>query len=45
MRLLSDELLIESYMKARELNLNKEFISLIEAELHRRQIKNELKIS
>ena len=32
MKKLSDELLIESYIKANEMNLNREFIELIETE-------------
>ncbi|CQR46918.1 Sporulation inhibitor sda [Paraliobacillus sp. PM-2] len=42
MQNLSDELLVESYYKAYELNLNPEFIRLIEQEMHRRSIKLEL---
>ncbi|MBS4176261.1 sporulation histidine kinase inhibitor Sda [Lederbergia citrea] len=38
MKKLSDELLIESYHKARELNLSSEFIQLIESELQRRSL-------
>ncbi|TWE02469.1 developmental checkpoint coupling sporulation initiation to replication initiation [Neobacillus bataviensis] len=45
MRKLSDELLIESYFKARELNLSPEFISLIESEIHRRSLFNKIKKS
>jgi len=45
MRKLSDELLIESYYKARELNLSADFIHLIEDEIHRRSLYNELKKS
>lgn len=45
LRKLSDELLIESYYKARELNLSPEFIHLIETEIHRRSLFNKLKIS
>lgn len=45
MRKLSDELLIESYFKAKELNLSTEFISLIENEIHRRSLYNKIKIS
>ncbi len=33
MRKLSDELLIESYFKATEMNLNRDFIELIENEI------------
>ncbi|MFB1050741.1 sporulation histidine kinase inhibitor Sda [Paraliobacillus sp. JSM ZJ581] len=42
MQHLSDELLVESYYKANELQLNQEFIILIEQEMHRRSIKLEL---
>ncbi|MFC0522531.1 sporulation histidine kinase inhibitor Sda [Pontibacillus salicampi] len=35
---LSDELLVESYQKAIELNLSSEFIQLIEEELQRRSL-------
>ncbi len=45
LRKLSDELLIESYYKARELNLSPEFIHLIETELHRRSLFHKMKIS
>ncbi|MBT2702198.1 sporulation histidine kinase inhibitor Sda [Chryseobacterium sp. ISL-80] len=45
MRKLSDELLIESYFKARELNLSYEFIRLIETEIHRRSLSNRIKVS
>jgi developmental checkpoint coupling sporulation initiation to replication initiation len=45
MRKLSDELLIESYFKARELNLSKDFISLIELEIHRRRLTYKIKVS
>lgn len=45
MRKLSDELLIESYFKARELNLSPDFILLIENEMERRSLFNKLKIS
>jgi developmental checkpoint coupling sporulation initiation to replication initiation len=45
LRKLSDELLIESYYKARELNLCPEFIQLIETEIHRRSLFNKMKIS
>ncbi|MFG6114255.1 sporulation histidine kinase inhibitor Sda [Halobacillus sp. MO56] len=40
---LTDKLLIESYHKALELNLSKEFIELIEEELHRRSIHPSIK--
>lgn len=42
-RRLSDELLIESYYKARELNLSPEFIGLIESEINRRSLFNKSK--
>jgi developmental checkpoint coupling sporulation initiation to replication initiation len=45
MRKLSDELLIESYFRARELKLNPDFIGLIESEIHRRSLYNNIKIS
>lgn len=38
MRNLSDELLIETYFKAKELDLSNDFIRLLEKELHRRSI-------
>ena len=38
MRKLSDELLIETYHKAKELDLSPDFISLLEKELQRRSI-------
>ncbi|WP_042458625.1 sporulation histidine kinase inhibitor Sda [Neobacillus dielmonensis] len=45
MRKLSDDLLIESYFKARELNLSPEFISLIESEIRRRSLIHKIKKS
>ncbi|GIN38580.1 MULTISPECIES: sporulation histidine kinase inhibitor Sda [Heyndrickxia] len=45
MRKLSDELLIESYFKAKELKLSQDFIRLIETEIHRRTLTNRIKIS
>ncbi|MBA4535908.1 sporulation histidine kinase inhibitor Sda [Bacillus aquiflavi] len=45
MRRLSDKLLIESYYKAIELNLNPEFIRLIEIEIHRRSLPFKIKVS
>lgn len=42
---LSDELLIESYHKAIELNLSPDFIRLIEAEIHRRSLNSRTKVS
>ncbi|WP_084374917.1 sporulation histidine kinase inhibitor Sda [Neobacillus soli] len=45
MRKLSDDLLIESYFKARELNLSPDFIGLIESEIHRRSLYNKIRMS
>ncbi|WP_313798201.1 sporulation histidine kinase inhibitor Sda [Cytobacillus sp.] len=45
MRKLSDELLIESYHKARELKLSPDFIRLIEIEIHRRSLSHRIKVS
>ena len=45
MKKLSDELLIESYYKAKRLNLSPEFISLIEMELHRRSLASKPKFA
>lgn len=45
MRKLSDELLIESYYKAKELRLSKDFIRLIETEIHRRSLSNRIKVT
>lgn len=45
LRKLSDELLIESYYKARELNLSPDFIYLIETEIQRRSLFHKMKIS
>lgn len=45
MRKLSDELLVESYFKAVELNLSKDFILLIETEIHRRLLSHKIKVS
>lgn len=38
MQKLTDDLLIESYHKAKQLKLSKEFICLIESEIHRRSL-------
>lgn len=43
MKCLPDDLLIESYYKAKELQLNKEFIQLIENEIFRRCLHHKLK--
>lgn len=45
MRKLSDELLIESYYKAKQLKLSLEFILLIEKEIHRRSLSKKIRIS
>lgn len=45
MRLLSDELLIETYYKAIELKLSPEFIRLIETEMDRRALNRNVKVS
>ncbi|WP_368652150.1 sporulation histidine kinase inhibitor Sda [Ornithinibacillus sp. 4-3] len=42
---LSDELLLESYQKALELNLNSDFLSLIEEEIDRRNLTSQIKCS
>ncbi|MDC3413313.1 sporulation histidine kinase inhibitor Sda [Aquibacillus sp. 3ASR75-11] len=42
---LSDELLIESYKKANELHLSKEFIHLIEREIQRRSLSHKIRYS
>ncbi|WP_053367212.1 sporulation histidine kinase inhibitor Sda [Bacillus sp. FJAT-27245] len=45
MRKLSDDLLIESYFKARELNLSPDFIRLIEKEIQRRSLSHKVRAS
>ncbi|MGO4887266.1 sporulation histidine kinase inhibitor Sda [Anaerobacillus sp. MEB173] len=45
MKNLSDELLIETYFKAIELNLNKDFLELLKKELQRRSLMDKLKLS
>jgi len=45
MRKLSDELLIESYFKATEMNLNRDFIELIENEIKRRSLGHIISVS
>lgn len=40
-----DELLIASYFKAKELNLNPDFIYLLETEIRRRSLIHLIKIS
>lgn len=42
MKDLSNELLIESFHKAKKLNLSPDFLSLIEDEIHRRRLQNKL---
>jgi len=37
---ISDELLIEAYHKAKRLNLSPDFLSIIEEELHRRNLSS-----
>ncbi|MBD8003646.1 sporulation histidine kinase inhibitor Sda [Bacillus norwichensis] len=44
MKKLSDELLIETYFKAKRLNLNPEFISLMETEIERRSLARRSKM-
>ena len=39
MRKLPDDLLIESYFKAKDIKLNPHFIQLLEAEIHRRSLQ------
>lgn len=45
MKCLPDDLLIESYYKAKELQLSKEFIQLIEREIFRRRLDHKIKQS
>ncbi|MED4870869.1 sporulation histidine kinase inhibitor Sda [Geobacillus stearothermophilus] len=45
MKHLSDELLIESYFKAKELNLSPEFIELIEKEIQHRSLTHKIKVT
>jgi len=45
MALLSDELLIESYYKAKELQLSDDFIQLIQNEMKRRSIYNKIHVA
>lgn len=42
---LSDELLIESYYKAKELKLSAEFVKLIEKEIERRSLTHKIKVT
>ncbi|WP_078556665.1 sporulation histidine kinase inhibitor Sda [Bacillus alkalicellulosilyticus] len=45
MRKLSDDLLIETYFKAVELNLSDDFIYLIKNEIDRRSLADKIKLS
>ena len=45
MKNMPDELLIEAYFKAIDLNLNPDFINLLEFEIHRRSLLSVIKIS
>lgn len=45
MRNLSDELLIETYYKAIELNLSEDFLELLKKEIHRRSLMDKLKLT
>lgn len=45
MKKLSDDLLIESYFKAIELKLSKDFILLIESEIKCRSLTDRIKIT
>ncbi|WP_188453591.1 sporulation histidine kinase inhibitor Sda [Virgibacillus oceani] len=42
---LSDELLLESYYKANELNLSPDFLYLIEQEIQKRSLTHKIKCS
>ncbi|GGE56601.1 hypothetical protein GCM10011391_39390 [Pullulanibacillus camelliae] len=43
MQSLSDEVLIESYYKAIQMNLDTDFISLLKSEIDRRRLKDQIK--
>lgn len=43
MKNLSDELLLESYIKARQLNLSPDFLMLIKKEIDKRRLTNKVK--
>jgi len=45
MEQLSDELLIETYRKALDLNLNQDFIDLIYKELYKRSLHDRVKLT
>jgi developmental checkpoint coupling sporulation initiation to replication initiation len=42
---LPDDLLIESYLKAKDIKLSPHFIHLLEAEIRRRSLQNEIQLS
>lgn len=44
MEKLSDDLLIESYVKARELKLSNDFITLIQKEIERRSLSERISL-
>ncbi|MCA0986123.1 sporulation histidine kinase inhibitor Sda [Guptibacillus algicola] len=44
MEKLSDDLLIESYVKARELKLSSDFIKLIQKEIERRSLNEKVSL-
>lgn len=45
MRKLPDDLLIQSYLKAKASNLNPHFINLLEAEIRRRSLQYQIQLS
>lgn len=45
MNKLTDDLLIESYHKAKKLKLSTDFIRLIESEIHRRSLSHRVRLS
>lgn len=45
MKNLSDELLIETYFKAIELNLSDDFLELLKKEIQRRSLLDKLKLT
>ncbi|KYG31995.1 sporulation histidine kinase inhibitor Sda [Alkalihalobacillus trypoxylicola] len=45
MQNLSDELLIETFYKAVELELNPDFIELIKSEIHKRSLHDKIRLS
>ncbi|MGM9928595.1 MAG: sporulation histidine kinase inhibitor Sda [Bacillus sp. (in: firmicutes)] len=42
---LSDQLLLESYFKAKKFQLSSDFIQLIESEIHQRSLSHLIKVS